>query len=139
MAEKGPKEPKVIDVVSQDKDWRDVVRNELRCQENWQKDWGFLADNGISENPKTKEERIQILEEKLKSMKDVELGSVSKMSYVGPSYDIRETQFNRKKQKDLMPQTRRPKATSCRAYHLAIALTWYLSVFIQTVLVGTKP
>ena len=35
------------DVVSQDKDWRDVVRNELRCQENWQKDWGFLADNGI--------------------------------------------------------------------------------------------
>ena len=115
MAEKGPKEPKVIDVVSQDKDWRDVVRNELRCQENWKKDWGFLADNGISENPKTKEERIQILEEKLKSMKDVELGSVSKMSYVGPSYDIRETQYNRKKQKDLMPQTRRPKATS-KAY-----------------------
>ena len=115
MAEKGPKEAKVIDVVSQDKDWRDVVRNELRCQENWQKDWGFLADNGISENPKTKEERIQILEEKLKSMKDIELGSVSKMSYVGPSYDIRETQFNRKKQSALMPQTRRPKATS-KAY-----------------------
>ena len=115
MAEKGPKEPKVIDVVSQDKDWRDVVRNELRCQENWQKDWGFLADNGIDENPKTKEERIQILEEKLKSMKDIELGSVSKMSYVGPPYDIRETQFNRLKQKDLMPQTRRPKATS-KAY-----------------------
>ena len=115
MAEKGLKELKVIDVVYQDKDWRDVVRNELRCQENWQKDWGFLADNGIDENPKTKEERIQILEEKLKSMKDIELGSVSKMSYVGPSYDIRETQFNRKKQKDLMPQTRRPKATS-KAY-----------------------
>ena len=61
MAEKGPKEPKVIDVVSQDKDWRDIVRNELRCQENWQKDWGFLADNGLEENPKTKEEKIQIL------------------------------------------------------------------------------
>ena len=115
MAEKGPKEPKVIDVVSQDKDWRDVVRNELRCQENWQKDWGFLADNGISENPKTKEEKIQILEEKLKAMKDIKLESVSKMSYIGPSYDIRETQYNRKKQKDLMPQTRRPKATS-KAY-----------------------
>ena len=115
MAEKGPKEPKVIDVVSQDKDWRDVVRNELRCQENWQKDWGFLADNGIEENPRTKEEKIQIIEEKLKGMKDIELGSVSKMSYVGPPYDIRETQFNRLKQKDLMPQTRRPKATS-KAY-----------------------
>ena len=116
MAEKvGIKEAKVIDVVSQDKDWRDVVRNELRCQENWQKDWGFLADSGIAENPKIKEERIQILEEKLKGMKDIELGSVSKMSYMGPAYDIRETQFNRKKQKDLMPQTRRPKATS-KAY-----------------------
>ena len=115
MAEKGPKEPKVIDVVSQDKDWRDIVRNELRCQENWQKDWGFLADSGLEENPKTKEEKIQILEEKLKSMKDIKLESVSKMSYIGPSYDIRETQYNRKKQKDLMPQTRRPKATS-KAY-----------------------
>ena len=51
MAEKGGiKEPKIIDVVSQDKDWRDVVRNELRCQENWQKDWGFLADNGIEKD-----------------------------------------------------------------------------------------
>ena len=115
MVEKGPKEPKVIDVVSQDKDWRDVVRNELRCQENWQKDWGFLADSNISENPKTKEERIQILEEKLKGMKDIELGSVSKLAYMGPSYDIRETKFNRKKQTALMPQTRRPKATS-KAY-----------------------
>ena len=115
MAEKGPKEPKIIDVVSQDKDWRDIVRNELRCQENWQKDWGFLADSDIAENPKTNEEKIQILEEKLKGMKDIELGSVSKMSYMGPSYDIRETQFNRKKQKDLMPQTRRPKALS-KAY-----------------------
>ena len=115
MAEKGPKEPKVIDVVSQDKDWRDIVRKELRCSENWQKDWGFLADNGLEENPKTKEEKIQILEEKLKGMKDIEIGSVSKMSYLGPSYDIRETKFNRKKQKDLMPQTRRPKASS-KAY-----------------------
>jgi hypothetical protein len=116
MADKvGIKEAKVIDVVSQDKDWRDVVRNELRCQENWQKDWGFLADSGIAENPKTKEERIQILEEKLKGMKDIELGSVSKMLYMGPSYDIRETQYNRKKQNALMPQTRRPKATS-KAY-----------------------
>ena len=58
---------------------------------------------------------LEAIPEKLKSMKDVELGSVSKMSYVGPSYDIRETQYNRKKQKDLMPQTRRPKATS-KAY-----------------------
>ena len=115
MAEKGPKEPKVIDVVSQDKDWRGVIENELRCQENWQKDWGFLADNSITENPKTKDERIQALEEKLKSMSDVKIDSVSKMQYIGPSYDILETQYNKRKTTELMPQTRRPKKIS-KAY-----------------------
>lgn len=34
-----------IDYVSHDKDWRGVVENELRCQEEWHKDWGFLADD----------------------------------------------------------------------------------------------
>lgn len=121
MAESRTKEPKVIDYVSNDKDWRGVIENELRCQENWQKDWGFLADNGVTENPKTKEERIQILEEKLMSMKDVELGSVSKMSYVGPSYDFRETAYNKRKSNALMPQTRRPKAISKAYAHLVEA------------------
>ena len=114
MAEKVGKE-KVIDVVSQDKDWRGVIENELRCQENWQKDWGFLADNSITENPKTKDERIQALEEKLKSMSDVKIDSVSKMQYIGPSYDILETQYNKRKTTELMPQTRRPKKIS-KAY-----------------------
>jgi hypothetical protein len=115
MAEKVGKEGKVIDVVSQDKDWRGVIENELRCQENWQKDWGFLADNSITENPKTKDERIQALEEKLKSMSDVKIDSVSKMQYIGPSYDILETQYNKRKTTELMPQTRRPKKIS-KAY-----------------------
>ena len=114
MAEKVGKE-KVIDVVSQDKDWRGVIENELRCQENWQKDWGFLADNSITENPKTKDERIQALEEKLKSMSDVKIDSVSKMQYIGPSYDILETQYNKRKNTELMPQTRRPQKIS-KAY-----------------------
>jgi len=35
---------KEIDYVSQDKDWRGVVENEIRCAEGWNKDWGFLAD-----------------------------------------------------------------------------------------------
>ncbi len=115
MAEKVGKEGKVIDVVSQDKDWRGVIENELRCQENWQKDWGFLADNSITENPKTKDERIQALEEKLKSMSDVKIDSVSKMQYIGPSYDILETQYNKRKTTEIMPQTRRPKKIS-KAY-----------------------
>ena len=115
MAEKVGKEGKVIDVVSQDKDWRGVIENELRCQENWQKDWGFLADNSITENPKTKDERIQALEEKLKSMSDVKIDSVSKMQYLGPSYAILETKYNKRKTTELMPQTRRPQKIS-KAY-----------------------
>jgi len=35
---------KEIDYVAQGKDWRGVIENELRCAENWNKDWGFLAE-----------------------------------------------------------------------------------------------
>ena len=42
-----------VDLVSQDKDWRGVIDNELRCQEGWQKDWGFLADDGGKKYIKT--------------------------------------------------------------------------------------
>jgi len=34
-----------IDFVSQDKDWRGVIDNELKCQESWHRVWGFLADD----------------------------------------------------------------------------------------------
>ena len=112
---KGGREPKVIDVVSQDKDWRGVIENELRCQENQQKDWGFLADNTVSENPRTKEERIQVLEEKLKAMSDIKIESVNRSAYKGGSYDILVKDYNKRKTTDLMPQTRRPQKLS-KAY-----------------------
>lgn len=31
------------DIVAQDKIWRSVISNEANFQNNWQKDWGFLA------------------------------------------------------------------------------------------------
>lgn len=44
--QKGATEDKVfVDFVSNDKDWRSVIDNELRCQEGWHKTWGFLADD----------------------------------------------------------------------------------------------
>lgn len=43
--DKGKFDKIFTDYVSQDKDWRSVIENELMCQEGWQKDWGFLADN----------------------------------------------------------------------------------------------
>ena len=39
------KNEKIVDYVSKDKDWRSAVNNELKCQENWHNEWGFLADN----------------------------------------------------------------------------------------------
>ena len=48
-------------------------------------------------------------------MSDVKIDSVSKMQYIGPSYDILETQYNKRKTTELMPQTRRPKKIS-KAY-----------------------
>ena len=48
-------------------------------------------------------------------MSDVKIDSVSKMQYLGPSYDILETQYNKRKNTELMPQTRRPQKIS-KAY-----------------------
>jgi len=48
MPKKGSAESKTggkqVDYVSQDKDWRGVVENELRCADNWNNEWGFLAE-----------------------------------------------------------------------------------------------
>ena len=44
MSKKTDSDKVFTDFVSQDKDWRGVIDNELRCQEAWQKDWGFLID-----------------------------------------------------------------------------------------------
>ena len=118
MADKkggGKGEKTEIDYVSQDKDWRGVIENELKFQENWQKDWGFLADNSVNENPRTKDEQIQILEEKLKTMSDIKIESNNSASYKGGSYDILIKDFNKRKTSELMPQTRRPQALS-KAY-----------------------
>lgn len=43
MGDKDKKSTKVIDYVALDKDWRGVLINEKRFQDEWQKDWGFLA------------------------------------------------------------------------------------------------
>ncbi len=104
-----------IDYVSQDKDWRGVIENELRFAENWQKDWGFLADNNINENPRNKEEQIQVLEEKLRTMSDIKIESTMHSHYKGKDYDILIKDYNKRKTVDLQPQTRRPQKLS-KAY-----------------------
>lgn len=114
-ADKKGDEKDEIDYVSQDKDWRSVIENELKFQENWQKDWGFLADSNTNENPRTREEQIQVLEEKLKTYSDIKIESTNKSAFSGKNYDLLIKDYNRTKTKDLMPQTRRPQKLS-KAY-----------------------
>jgi hypothetical protein len=126
---KGSKEKAFVDVVSQDKDWRGVIDNELRCAENWHKDWGFLADNTgiysfnlVSENPLSKAEKIQVIEEQLKSMSNVKLTTTMRQCYKGGGYDLKISTNNKRKVSELMPQSRRPKVISKAHAHLSEAL-----------------
>lgn len=50
--DKKSKDSKIIDVVAQDKDWRSVIVNEKRFQDNWQKDWGCLTQEYGNYNKK---------------------------------------------------------------------------------------
>jgi len=111
-----------VDFVSQDKDWRGVIDNELRCQNSWHKVWGFLADDTVSEKPLTKDEKIQVLEEKLKNMSDIKLVSNNKQSYKGGVIDFKQNTNNKTKFADLQPQSRRPYALSKAHKHLTEAI-----------------
>ncbi len=66
----------------------------------------------------TKDEKIQVLEEKLKSMKDIKPTSTTKMSYRGGEIDFKSNSFNKIKTSELQPQSRRPKYISKAHQHL---------------------
>jgi hypothetical protein len=67
----------------------------------------------------TKSEKIQQLEEQLKKMSNVKLTTTMKQSYKGGSYEIPISDYNKRKNLELMPQSRRPKAISkAHAYKL---------------------
>jgi glucose-6-phosphate isomerase len=69
----------------------------------------------VSQKPLNKEERLQIIEEKLKAMDDVKLTSTMKQSFKGGKIDFDFKNNNRRVLPDLQSQSRRPKALS-KAY-----------------------
>ena len=72
----------------------------------------FLLLKIVSEKTLTKDEKIHLLEEKLKAMNDVKISSVTKQSYRGGDIDFKMKNFNKIKTTDLQPQSRRPKNIS---------------------------
>ncbi len=84
--------------------------------------FNFIFIPLVTEKPITKEDQINILEEKLKAMSDVKISSVSKQTFKGGEIDFKLNSFNKKKTSDLMPQSRRPKYISKAHQHLTKAL-----------------
>jgi len=113
---------KQIDYVSQDKDWRGVVENELRCADNWNNDWGFLAEINCKilifllmlavDTATTRDQKIQQIEEKLKMMDDVKIISAQRQSFKGGNLDERITSNNKLKTSEIQPFSRRPMGES---------------------------
>jgi hypothetical protein len=72
----------------------------------------------VSEKALTKDQKISVLEEKLKSMSDVKMASVTKQTYRGGEIDFEMKANNKRKTQEIMPQSRRPKNISKAHAHL---------------------
>ena len=60
---------KNVDVVSQDRDWVGLIKNELKCAEVWEKDWGFLAaDAELNTKDATK---LYTVDDKIRAVQEV--------------------------------------------------------------------
>lgn len=60
---------KVTDAVSDDRNWRDLIRNETVCADLWQKDWGFLA--GDAELKKENATKLYTIDDKIRQVQEV--------------------------------------------------------------------
>ncbi len=62
---------RVTDAVSDDRNWRDLIRNETVCADLWQKDWGFLA--GDAELKKENATRLYTIDDKIRQVNEVNI------------------------------------------------------------------
>ena len=62
---------KTLDPVSEDRNWIGLIKNELKCAELWDKDWGFLA--GDADLKKENATKLYTVDDKIKSVQEVVL------------------------------------------------------------------
>ena len=62
---------KQLDPVSEDRNWVGLIKNELKCAELWEKDWGFLA--GDADLNKDNATKLYTIDDKIKSVQEVSL------------------------------------------------------------------
>ena len=101
--------------VADDQIWRCAVANELRSQIEWDKDWGFLVEKRLiylDDPTKTMNlhEKIDVLNDKLSNAKDKKYITTSQDYGTGKSLELfKEPAFNKRKNKEIKPQDRKPK------------------------------
>lgn len=57
---------KTGDAVSDDRNWIGTIKNELKCAELWEKDWGFLA--GDSELKVENATKLYTVDDRIKAV-----------------------------------------------------------------------
>ena len=60
---------KTADAVSDDRNWQALIRNESKCADLWDKDWGFLA--GDQELKKENATKLYTIDDKIKMVNEV--------------------------------------------------------------------
>lgn len=66
----------------------------------------------VNEKAISRQEQIQSLQEKLKKMENIKIKSEMKNNYYWKNLDLMIKSNNKRKESELLPQTRRPKAIS---------------------------
>ncbi len=67
---------KMENVVSDDKNWRTLVKNERDCADQWQQDWGFLA-TGAQDPENANSLKIFTIDDKIRKVEEVNLSIIS--------------------------------------------------------------
>ena len=101
--------PKDNDFVSQDKDWRSLISNELKSSKQWEEDWEFLVTGKAHENALI-DDKISQLESRLQEIN--EQGFLTTAAVYGKGANLekyRITDYNITKTPDLRPCDRKPR------------------------------
>ena len=96
------------DFVSEDRNWRSLILNELKCAQQWEEDWGFLSSGNALVN-ETLDDKIKNLESKLETIQETQMRTTAGQYGRGTDLErYREVEYNKTKNIELKPVDRRP-------------------------------
>lgn len=82
---------KNADAVADDRNWIGLIKNEEKCAEVWEKDWGFLA-GGADKIKKEEATKIFTVDDRIKRLNEVNtLSKINKRPFSHFRIGARET------------------------------------------------